>query len=77
MVSMSQQNDADITSQDAMTSATEEYPHGARLAAIVLSLMLAMFLIALDNVSPSLRHASRPQLTNHFARPSSARLFPK
>jgi hypothetical protein len=29
----------------------DEYPHGARLAVIVLSLMLGMFLVALDNVS--------------------------
>lgn len=57
MVSISQQDDADIISQDAMTIATEEYPYGARLAAIVFSLMLAMFLVALDNVGPSLRDA--------------------
>lgn len=29
----------------------DDYPHGARLAIIVLSLMLGMFLVALDNVS--------------------------
>ena len=66
-VSISPHDDADITSQDAMTSATdatEEYPHGARLAAIVFSLMLAMFLVALDNVSPPLRDAPTPQLIN-------------
>ena len=28
-----------------------EYPHGARLAVIVVSLMLSTFLVALDNVS--------------------------
>lgn len=77
MVSISQQDDADITSQDAMASATEEYPHGARLAAIVFSLMLAMFLVALDNVSPSLHDALTLQLTNPFTRPSLARPFPK
>lgn len=64
MVSISQQDDADIISQDAMTIATEEYPYGARLAAIVFSLMLAMFLVALDNVSPPLRDAPTPQLIN-------------
>jgi hypothetical protein len=29
----------------------DEYPHGARLAVIVVSLMLSTFLVALDNVS--------------------------
>jgi hypothetical protein len=29
-----------------------EYPHGIRLAIIVVSLMLSTFLVALDNVSP-------------------------
>lgn len=77
IVSISPQDDADITSQDAMASATEEYPHGARLAAIVFSLMLAMFLVALDNVSPSLRDAPTPQLINPFTRPSWAQPFPK
>jgi hypothetical protein len=36
---------------DERTEAADEYPHGARLAAIVMSLMLGMFLVALDNVS--------------------------
>jgi hypothetical protein len=31
--------------------ATDDYPRGARLTAIVTSLMLASFLVALDNVS--------------------------
>ena len=36
---------------EARIPVTEEYPHGSRLAAIVISLMLGMFLVALDNVS--------------------------
>lgn len=30
----------------------DEYPSGLRLAAVIASLMLGMFLVALDNVSP-------------------------
>lgn len=38
-------------SDEATESMTETYPHGARLTAIASSLMLGMFLVALDNVS--------------------------
>jgi hypothetical protein len=41
----------DISPIDALEDSTEEYPHGARLAIIVISLMLSTFLVALDNVS--------------------------
>lgn len=41
------------------TTVTDEYPHGARLAAIVISLMLGMFLVALDNVSSIVFNAPR------------------
>lgn len=46
-----------VANDDAKAHATDEYPHGARLAAVVLSLMLGMFLVALDNVSPPFRDA--------------------
>jgi hypothetical protein len=45
----------DVASHDKKTHADDEYPHGARLAALVISLMLGMFLVALDNVSSPFR----------------------
>jgi hypothetical protein len=53
----------------------DEYPHGARLAVIVLSLMLGMFLVALDNVSHRISSTHCPELTKACARLFSARLF--
>lgn len=41
--------EADEGCQD--NGAPDDYPHGFRLVILVISLMLAMFLIALDNVS--------------------------
>jgi hypothetical protein len=35
----------------ALDPTDDGYPHGARLAVVVVSLMLGMFLVALDNVS--------------------------
>ena len=46
-----------LANDDAKAHATDDYPHGARLAAVVLSLMLGMFLVALDNVSPPFHDA--------------------
>ena len=36
---------------ELVKTTTEEYPHGGRLAVLVVSLLLSMFLVALDNVS--------------------------
>ena len=36
---------------DPITTAEDEFPHGARFVAIVVSLLLGMFLVSLDNVS--------------------------
>lgn len=55
---------------------TDGHAHGLRLAAIVVSLLLAMFLVALDNVSAMLGEPLR-QLTKALARPSSARPSPR
>jgi hypothetical protein len=57
LVSSSEQGGMDIANHDAKARAADEYPHGARLAAVVFSLMLGMFLVALDNVSPPFRDA--------------------
>ncbi len=53
----------------------DDYPHGVRLAVIVISLMLAMFLISLDNVSGM--HPNLPPSSQAVPRPSLARLFPR
>lgn len=57
LVSGSESGGIHVANDEAKADATDEYPHGARLAAVVLSLMLGMFLIALDNVSPPFRDA--------------------
>jgi hypothetical protein len=41
----------DVRPVEPLDESTSEYPHGTRLAIIVVSLMLSTFLIALDNVS--------------------------
>jgi hypothetical protein len=46
----------------------DEYAHGARLTAIVVSLLLGMFLVAIDNVGSSRicgSHNMRRKLTIH------------
>ncbi|KAJ9656120.1 hypothetical protein H2198_005176 [Neophaeococcomyces mojaviensis] len=48
---------------EARIPVTEEYPHGARLAAIVISLMLGMFLVALDN---TILGTAIPKITDEF-----------
>jgi hypothetical protein len=61
----------DANSHDEKAPVDDEYPHGIRLAAVVFSLMLGMFLVALDNVSSPFCDAS-PELTA-TNRPFSAR----
>ncbi|KAJ5144414.1 hypothetical protein N7476_004658 [Penicillium atrosanguineum] len=65
-----------VTIRNENTPADDEYPHGARMAAVVLSLMLGMLLVALDNVSSPLRDATT-ELNKAINRPSSAQPFPK
>lgn len=40
----------ELISDKGVIAPDDKYAHGARLAAIVVSLMLGMFLVALDNV---------------------------
>lgn len=40
----------EVGNVDSAKAIADPYPHGARLAVIVLSLMLGMFLVSLDNV---------------------------
>ena len=41
---------ADSHDLEGNTQGSEDYAHGARLTALTVSLMLGMFLVALDNV---------------------------
>ena len=59
LVSSSEQGGLDVAIHEAKPGAADEYPHGARLAAVVFSLMLGMFLVALDNVSPPSHDATQ------------------
>ncbi|KAJ6010258.1 hypothetical protein N7499_004340 [Penicillium canescens] len=61
--SSSEGGDMDVASHDAKAQAADEYPHGARLAAVVLSLMLGMFLVALDN---TILGTAIPKITDEF-----------
>jgi len=49
-VPKSKEDAAEATNDETESSSADEYPHGARLTAIVVSLLLSMFLVALDNV---------------------------
>ncbi|KAJ4859019.1 major facilitator superfamily domain-containing protein [Trichoderma breve] len=53
----------DAVRNTAVLTADEEHPHGARLAAIVVSLMLCMFLVALDN---TIVGTAIPKITDEF-----------
>jgi hypothetical protein len=59
-ISDSKEEATDAKSIETVTAGGDDddgYPHGLRLAAIVMSLMLGTFLVALDNVSYSPRGA--------------------
>jgi hypothetical protein len=49
----------EVGNMEVETPNTDDYSHGAHLAAIVVSLMLGMFLVALDNVSCTLLRNSQ------------------
>ncbi|KAJ6086429.1 hypothetical protein N7467_005343 [Penicillium canescens] len=63
LVSSSERGDRDVANHDAKARAADEYPHGARLAAVVFSLMLGMFLVALDN---TILGTAIPKITDEF-----------
>ena len=44
---------ADLANDKEEVAPDDKYAHGARLIAIVVSLLLGMFLVAIDNVSNS------------------------
>ncbi|KAF2651536.1 MFS general substrate transporter [Lophiostoma macrostomum CBS 122681] len=55
--------DATADAKSEATVSAEQYPEGARLVAIVVSLMLGMFLVALDNTILS---TAIPKITDDF-----------
>ncbi|KAL4990688.1 major facilitator superfamily-domain-containing protein [Aspergillus falconensis] len=59
----STQEAASIEKSPPVGDNSDSYPHGARLAAIVLSLMLGMFLVALDN---TILGTAIPKITDEF-----------
>ncbi|OQE15365.1 hypothetical protein PENFLA_c032G05761 [Penicillium flavigenum] len=63
LVSTSEQRGMNVANHDAKPGAADEYPHGARLAAVVFSLMLGMFLVALDN---TILGTAIPKITDQF-----------
>jgi MFS transporter, DHA2 family, glioxin efflux transporter len=46
-----EEDNVDLKIAEASIAISDDYPHGFRLTAIVISLMLGTFLVALDNVS--------------------------
>ncbi|CAG8908672.1 unnamed protein product [Penicillium egyptiacum] len=62
-MSSSERGGMDVANQDAKARVADEYPHGARLAAVVFSLMLGMFLVALDN---TILGTAIPKITDEF-----------
>ncbi|KAJ9484589.1 hypothetical protein VN97_g8774 [Penicillium thymicola] len=62
LVSGSESGGIHVANDDAKAQ-TDDYPHGARLAAVVLSLMLGMFLVALDN---TILGTAIPKITDEF-----------
>jgi MFS transporter, DHA2 family, glioxin efflux transporter len=46
-----EEDNVEFKTVEALIATTDDYPHGFRLTAIVISLMLGTFLVALDNVS--------------------------
>ncbi|KAJ5871570.1 uncharacterized protein N7529_003923 [Penicillium soppii] len=63
LVSSSERSGMDVANRNSKAHAIDEYPHGARLAAVVISLMLGMFLVALDN---TILGTAIPKITDEF-----------
>ncbi|KAJ5512623.1 Major facilitator superfamily domain general substrate transporter [Penicillium fimorum] len=62
LVASSERSDTDIANHDAKAP-TDEYPHGTHLAVVMFSLMLGMFLVALDN---TILGTAIPKITDEF-----------
>ncbi|VUC23551.1 unnamed protein product [Clonostachys rosea] len=61
--SLSKEDVADARNAELAADSSDEYPTGSRLATIVISLMLAMFLVALDN---TILGTAIPKITDEF-----------
>jgi hypothetical protein len=51
MAAVSESDETEIGKGETVTPSAEEYIHGFRLVVLAVSLMLGMFLVAIDNVS--------------------------
>jgi hypothetical protein len=51
MAAISESDETEVGKAETVTPPPEEYIHGFRLVVLTVSLMLGMFLVALDNVS--------------------------
>lgn len=69
------ESSSSVKTAEAENAASIDYPRGARLVVVVISLMLAMFLISLDNVSRIQSIDCKAHIS--VPRPSSAPLFPR
>ncbi|CAI6094995.1 unnamed protein product [Clonostachys chloroleuca] len=61
--SLTKEGLVDVGNAEVATNPVDEYPTGSRLATIVVSLMLAMFLVALDN---TILGTAIPKITDEF-----------
>uniref|UniRef100_A0A8H7KDL4 Major facilitator superfamily (MFS) profile domain-containing protein n=1 Tax=Bionectria ochroleuca TaxID=29856 RepID=A0A8H7KDL4_BIOOC len=61
--SLTKEDLADVGNTEVAANPVDEYPTGSRLATIVVSLMLAMFLVALDN---TILGTAIPKITDEF-----------
>ncbi|CAG9978494.1 unnamed protein product [Clonostachys byssicola] len=61
--SLTKEEISDVGNAEAAANPVDEYPTGSRLATIVVSLMLAMFLVALDN---TILGTAIPKITDEF-----------
>ncbi|KAK3064268.1 hypothetical protein LTS18_008731 [Coniosporium uncinatum] len=59
----SKEDTADVENTEMDSHGADDYPHGARLTAIVISLLLSMFLVALDN---TILGTAIPKITDEF-----------
>ncbi|KAL3464830.1 major facilitator superfamily domain-containing protein [Aspergillus heterothallicus] len=63
MTATSESDQTEVGKNETGSPAPDEYPHGARLVVLVVSLMLGMFLVALDN---TILGTAIPRITDEF-----------
>ncbi|KAL2844118.1 major facilitator superfamily-domain-containing protein [Aspergillus pseudoustus] len=60
---VSESDETEVAKNETDTPVPDEYPHGVRLVVLVVSLMLGMFLVALDN---TILGTAIPKITDEF-----------